>query len=265
MRPIATTVAVSGKRLGLLRLADAVVDHVHLRRVDAHRDGPLRVRLGHGRDHVGGRVGGERESARQPRRDEALSGRGPAAGRGEVALAHVHAVLGEQDRRPVQRLVHERRHGCPAGTGDVQQIGLGRRGARGASHPVKSLVERRGLDRVELGRLRGAVAALVEHLLQRAQEAAPSRAGCETPAARRRGCAGTRPARRPKLRGRRPSRSASAPACSAGRRSPCRAGACAAARRSTRGRCSGGARRVPAPRTSGGRGHWPRRSGGPAS
>ena len=152
--------------------------------------------------------------------DEALSGCGAAARGGQIALAHVDAVLGEQHGRAVQRLVDERGDPGPAAHVTCRRSvsGVGR--ARGAGHPVKSLIERGRLDRVELGRQdRHRRPVLAQHLLQRMQEPLPPRrlrkAG-RTPL----GCAGTRPARPPKLRGRRASRSACAPACPPARRWP---------------------------------------------
>ena len=108
-----------------------------------------------GRDDVGGRVGHARQPAGQARRGEAAPGRVAVARGGQVGLAHVDAVLGEDHRRAVQRLVHERGDRRPARGGHVQHVGVGRRRRRGARDPVERLVERRRLDEVERRRRAG--------------------------------------------------------------------------------------------------------------
>ena len=240
MRPIATTVRVSRRRLGLVGLADAVVDHAGS--CPGRRPAPTRPASRwprtRGATTSARAVGGERETAREARRREALAGRRTGCARGrEVALAHVDAVLGEQDRRAVERLVHERGDRGPARGRDMQQVGLGGRGARGAGDPVKSLVERRGLDRVERGE--GAASSAASRSTScSAAGTAPSRGGCERRAARRRGAAGTRRARRRLARGRRSSRSARPTRARRGARRCAALRRPAGAGRRTRARCS---------------------------
>ena len=135
---------------------------------------PVGVGVGHRRDHVGRLVGHAREAARQPRRGEARAGRVAVARGGQVGLAHVDAVLGEDHRRAVQRLVDDRGDRRPAGGGHVQDVGVRRRGGRGARHPVQRLIEPRGLDEVEGRRRAGLGHALGEDLAQRTQERRPA-------------------------------------------------------------------------------------------
>ena len=72
--------------------------------------------------------------------------------------------------------MHEGGDRGPAGGGDVQDVGRGRRNRGGAGDPVQRLVERRGLEQVHAGGRAGLLDALVEHIAQGSQEGASSRA-----------------------------------------------------------------------------------------
>ena len=221
----------------LRRWAQPVVEHEDLGRVDAEPHLPVRVGVGHRRDHVGRLVGHAREAAGQARRGEARAGRIAVARGGQVGLAHVDAVLGEDHRRAVQRLVDDRGDRRPSGRRHVQDVGVRRRGGRGPRHPVERLVQPRCLDEVERRRRAGLGRALGEDFAQGIEEGGPPAVGAkDAPHARRDG-AGTRsrPPRSPRRRP--PSRRDGAPGRRAG---PRRRGAPSAA----------GARPWAAPRTT---------------
>ena len=159
---------------------DPVGDHADLRRVDPQAALPGGVRLGHRRDDVGGGVRGACQTQRQTGRDVPLARcHRRLADRGQIRLADVDAVLGEQHRCPVKRLVHDRGDRRPTRCRDVQQV-AGRCRDRGrARYPVQRLVEPRRLDRVEYRRRRGVIMPLAQHVVERPQELLPAVAGAK--------------------------------------------------------------------------------------